>query len=259
VTKRFLAWLVAGLCLVGQVSGQSPAARDLTARLEKKTFFLRGFPEDLRISYDAQGNPVMPFEQGSWSYAQIYIERAIFGESKIEISGKRVGQAYDNGWREKRTAEEQVLVIIVDPATLTSEQAEKIFDAVFIPEKSVTKVIVHEWIKRDSSGAPLVNEATRVWRVGDLVQPPRPLESKTPAATEVRPKAGAVKFQGTVLLRVVVSEQGDVLAVGIRKPLGMGLDEKAQRSVREWRFAPATKNGRPVPVEMNIEVHFNLP
>jgi protein TonB len=38
----------------------------------------------------------------------------------------------------------------------------------------------------------------------------------------------------------------------------MGLDQKAVETVRDWRFAPATKDGKPVAVQVNIEVNFRL-
>jgi periplasmic protein TonB len=38
----------------------------------------------------------------------------------------------------------------------------------------------------------------------------------------------------------------------------MGLDEKAIAAVREWRFQPATLNGQPVAVQINVEVSFRL-
>ena len=41
-------------------------------------------------------------------------------------------------------------------------------------------------------------------------------------------------------------------------PFGMGLDQKALNDVKQYRFKPATLQGKPVPVEVNIEVHFRI-
>jgi TonB family protein len=38
----------------------------------------------------------------------------------------------------------------------------------------------------------------------------------------------------------------------------MGLDQNAMEGVERWRFSPATRNGQPVAVALNIEVAFNL-
>jgi hypothetical protein len=42
------------------------------------------------------------------------------------------------------------------------------------------------------------------------------------------------------------------------KPLGYGLSEKAIEAVMKYRFKPAMKDGKPVPVRVNIEVYFRL-
>jgi len=41
-------------------------------------------------------------------------------------------------------------------------------------------------------------------------------------------------------------------------PIGMGLDEKAVEAVRTWKFQPALKDGKPVAVEIAVEVDFHL-
>jgi protein TonB len=38
----------------------------------------------------------------------------------------------------------------------------------------------------------------------------------------------------------------------------MGLDEKALAAVKQYRFRPAMENGKPVLVELNVEVTFTV-
>jgi TPR repeat protein len=38
----------------------------------------------------------------------------------------------------------------------------------------------------------------------------------------------------------------------------LGLDEKAIESVKNWRFEPALKDGKPIAVQVNVEVSFHL-
>jgi protein TonB len=38
----------------------------------------------------------------------------------------------------------------------------------------------------------------------------------------------------------------------------MGLDEKALEAVRQYKFKPAMENGKPVLVELNVEVNFQI-
>ena len=94
-----------------------------------------------------------------------------------------------------------------------------------------------------------------VYRVGGGVRAPRALYAPDPEYSDEARKA---KYQGTVVLWVVVGSDGRPREVRAARPLGMGLDEKAIEAVRTWRFAPAMRDGHPVAVEVNIEVNFRL-
>ncbi len=94
-----------------------------------------------------------------------------------------------------------------------------------------------------------------VYSVGGNVSAPIPIYKPTPAYSEEARKA---KYQGTVVLWIVVQADGSVTDVRVVKPLGLGLDEKAVESVKTWKFKPAQKNGVPVPVLMSVEVSFRL-
>ncbi len=94
-----------------------------------------------------------------------------------------------------------------------------------------------------------------VYRVGGGVSAPRPIFDPDP---EYSDEARQAKFQGTVMLWVVVGADGRAHEIRVQRSLGMGLDEKAIASVRGWKFAPGTKDGVPVAVQVNIEVVFRL-
>lgn len=94
-----------------------------------------------------------------------------------------------------------------------------------------------------------------VYRVGGGVSAPRALYDPDPEYSEEARKA---KYQGTVLLWVIVGPDGRAHDIKVQRSLGMGLDEKAVEAVRKWRFEPAKKDGRAVAVQVNIEVNFRL-
>ena len=71
-------------------------------------------------------------------------------------------------------------------------------------------------------------------------------------------EARKARFQGSVLVYVEVDEQGRIRSVRVEKPVGLGLDEKAIEAVKQWRFRPATRDGRPVAVPARIDVSFHL-
>jgi TonB family protein len=71
-------------------------------------------------------------------------------------------------------------------------------------------------------------------------------------------EARKAKFGGTVELQVVIQADGHPTNIVVVKRLGKGLDEKAVEAVSGWRFQPAYRDRKPVPVIVNIEVTFHL-
>jgi TonB family protein len=71
-------------------------------------------------------------------------------------------------------------------------------------------------------------------------------------------EARKAKWQGAVLLSLVVDESGKPTGIKVVRPLGLGLDEKAIEAVQQWKFKPGTKDGKPVSVAAQIEVTFRL-
>lgn len=94
-----------------------------------------------------------------------------------------------------------------------------------------------------------------VYRVCGGVTAPRVVYSPDPVFSEEARKA---KFQGTVVLWLIVGVDGRTRDIRIQRSLGMGLDENAIDAIRRWRFDPGRKDGVPVAVQVNIEVNFQL-
>ncbi|HSL71796.1 MAG TPA: TonB family protein, partial [Longimicrobiales bacterium] len=94
-----------------------------------------------------------------------------------------------------------------------------------------------------------------VFRIGGGVSAPRPLYTPDPEYSEEARKA---KYQGTVVLWLIVGPDGRPRSLRVARSLGMGLDERALQAVRQWKFEPAMKDGHPVAVQMNVEVSFRL-
>lgn len=94
-----------------------------------------------------------------------------------------------------------------------------------------------------------------VYRIGGGVSSPSIVYKVEPEYSEEARKA---KFQGTVVLQVVVDEKGQPRDLRVIRPLGLGLDEKAVEAVMKWRFKPGYKDGKPVAVAATIEVNFRL-
>jgi bla regulator protein BlaR1 len=95
----------------------------------------------------------------------------------------------------------------------------------------------------------------QIYHVGGGVSAPELIFAADPEYTE---KARRAKYQGFCVLSLIVDEQGNPQRVQVVRHLGMGLDKKAVEAVRQYRFKPAMLRGKPVQVEVNIEVNFRI-
>lgn len=93
------------------------------------------------------------------------------------------------------------------------------------------------------------------YRIGGGVSAPRAIYSPDPEYSEEARKA---KYQGTVVLWLIVGTDGRPREIRVVRSVGMGLDEKALETVRTWKFEPGTKGGQAVAVQVNVEVTFRL-
>ena len=94
-----------------------------------------------------------------------------------------------------------------------------------------------------------------LFHVGNGVSAPVAIYTPSPEFSEEARKA---KYQGAVVLSGIVGVDGRVHEARVVRALGMGLDQKALDVIKLWKFDPGKKDGRPVAVEMQLEIDFNL-
>jgi TonB family protein len=94
-------------------------------------------------------------------------------------------------------------------------------------------------------------------RVGDGVTAPKAIYQ--PEA-EFSDEARRAKYEGTVVVTLIVDANGNPQNVHVSRSLGMGLDEKAVEAVQKYKFKPALdqSTGKGVPVMVSVEVRFRL-
>lgn len=90
---------------------------------------------------------------------------------------------------------------------------------------------------------------------GNGVRLGRPLSAPDPEYAE---SARQRKIQGCVMLAVAINASGTVDRIKVVQPLEPGLDQKAVEAVQQWKFSPATKDGKPVAVQIPVSVGFRL-
>jgi protein TonB len=93
------------------------------------------------------------------------------------------------------------------------------------------------------------------YRPGSGIDPPRLLREVKADYTEDARQRGV---SGEVVMEIVVRRDGSVGEVKILQGLGGGLNDRAVQAVRQWRFAPAHKQGEAVDVMVEVSVEFRL-
>jgi TonB family protein len=102
----------------------------------------------------------------------------------------------------------------------------------------------------------MVRDDRTLRRMGTAgVTAPILVHSVKPEFTEL---AKSEKISGNVLINLVVDQNGMPANVRVVRGIGGGLDEEAVKAVREYRFKPAMSNGKPVSVELNLEINFQI-
>jgi|GEM_PF-2183266 len=153
--------------------------------------------------------------------------------------------------RKSKEDEEAVAAILKDAKRL-SARAEKAEAKVRKQEKELKMLRVQL--------AALKAEMERV-EEGDLVRltkdviPPKPIRTPAPNYPS---KASDKKLNDTVYLRVLISEDGEVLkakVVRLSHP-GYGFEKEALKAVKRWHFTPAIKKGKRVMVWKEIAIRF---
>ena len=99
----------------------------------------------------------------------------------------------------------------------------------------------------NSGGVPVARP--RITRPPEVLYHPEP---------EYSDEARKVRFQGSVMLSIVVGIDGKASQIRVVREAGLGLDERAVEAVTRWRFRPAVAGDRAVPAPALIEVTFHL-
>jgi TonB family protein len=109
-------------------------------------------------------------------------------------------------------------------------------------------------------------DASGNYRVGCGVTPPKPIHLADPEFSELARKQ---KIGGDVLVSLTVDADGSPTNIKVTRSLAdkvdpkfrkaaLSLDDKAIEAVSKYRFAPATYQGSPVAVQVNVDVNFQI-
>jgi TonB family protein len=94
---------------------------------------------------------------------------------------------------------------------------------------------------------------TTAARDAGVVPPAALMQCGRPEYTE---EARIAHLAGIVIMSLTLDDEGVPNEIRVVSPLGLGLDESAVACVRQSRYSPAQKDGKPVPLKMNVSLAF---
>ncbi len=102
--------------------------------------------------------------------------------------------------------------------------------------------------------------AGKIYHVGGDVKAPRSISSPAPDQEGMKQQGAGKQTvdRGSVILSLVVADDGSVRSVKVLRGLDKNLDAVAVETVTKWKFTPGTKKGLPVAVQMAVHVDFHL-
>jgi TonB family protein len=100
---------------------------------------------------------------------------------------------------------------------------------------------------------PAQTDDEAVYDLGPGVTPPRVIKQTAPQY----PNGRGVRAVGSVIVGLIVSSKGLPKDPHILKSLDKDLDQSAVDAVKEWRFAPAQKDGKAIAVRVSLQIEFH--
>lgn len=240
------------------------------AAYKGKILLLRNFYSGKDLRFDENGVLLGTAGHMPWSLAGVEVLSIAPSVDEIEIAANRVGFWYRGGKREAVRGGKLKVHIATGPSAVKSEAAvDAVLSKVFMqPEEDLRPVVPDYWkyyLSGDDSktkqagwgSALLGDKPTKIDEAqhspAGAVTPPRPIRTPDPKYTK---EAAAHRIEGTSRLGIVVDSTGTVGNLLILEPLGMGLDEQAVLAVKQWKFRPAVRDGRPIEVQTIVNVVF---
>jgi hypothetical protein len=94
-----------------------------------------------------------------------------------------------------------------------------------------------------------------IYRQNTVDQKAKLLSTFEPPSNEYAQASGVA---GMALYHAVIGADGKPMEIVVGRPIGFGLDESAAETIRKASFQPAMKDGKPVPVVLDLVVQFRI-
>jgi hypothetical protein len=249
--------------LLPHVAQAQATVPELETRLIAKPLYLRGFWMEGSLHFDSNGQLVGKSRLYPFTLCGANIKKVRLEADKLVLEGKRAGLEFADSVP-KRVDLEGLRIIIDRPQNGDFGRA---LASIFADGlDSFTSLLPAYWqvyakvnfLPLGTSGHLASDVAfvdPTMKKIGGSVEPPKVLKSIEPQYTRA---ARDLQYSSKTVVGLIVEENGIPSRVSVVRAAGLGLDEQTLSAVSHYVFAPAVENGKPVRVQLNVEVPFDI-
>jgi TonB family protein len=250
----------------------------IKARLVGQPLYLRGSWAEDDLHFDANGEPEKKYLGGIFTEAGIDVSEVSLARGRLHIEGQRMGLTFENltPKRVKIRAKNYTGEISIEVEPPVDGDFGKALTEIFAPDlASLVPAMPFSWQYYARNHLVASNGQTKpIHATTEAAKPTDPTPSgnailshgggiKHPIVTyqeepQFSDAARLLKYSGIVEVYLWVMPDGTPSHLSIVKPGGLGLDEQALYAVSKYRFKPATKDGKPVTVDLYVDVNFQI-
>ncbi|MBS1799954.1 MAG: energy transducer TonB [Acidobacteria bacterium] len=249
-----------GFFLPSVLSAQTTVA-DIKERLVDKPLYLAGCWIEDNLHFDPYGHLVGSSKLTTFTLCGVKVKKVNLEPNRLVVEGKRVGLEFEDSVP-KRVDLEGIRITIDRPQ---DDDFDSALSAIFADNlETLVPLLPPYWQPfarvnilppSDSNHSTLLAAFvdSSLPKIGGDVEPPKLLKSVEPRYSKA---ASDKKYLGSVLICLIIEENGIPSHLTVVRPAGLALDEQALHAVSQYVFIPAKKDGKPVRVQLNIEVNF---
>jgi outer membrane biosynthesis protein TonB len=271
---------------------------ELRQLLVGKTLYLRGGYLDNTLNFDPQGRLKGQSAEGSYTLSVMEIDKVRLTKRRLELEGIRYGlhfvgqlpyedpsKAFD---RVRITPRKKVVKITIEREMAVMPRKKKEGNtaapsgsasetAVVTPaEATRTLTVALDTVFAQGLDERLMAELPAFWKhyyqaaaaradyrpADPSILRQNTVDQKAVLLNKFEPEsneyAQASGVAGMALYHAVIGIDGKVGEIAVGRPIGFGLDENAVAALRKASFQPAMKDGKPVPVLLDLVVQFRI-
>jgi TonB family protein len=266
---RFIAVLFAlFLCLRPAISQTTEA--ELKTRLVGKPLYLRGFWREDSLHFDSHGQLIGTSGLLSFTLCGVEVDSVRLASDGLVLKGKRIGVEFKRNipkrvvlkMRDRHHSSDELIQIRIDPPAdgdfshaLGTIFADDLPDLVPVLPPYWQRFARENLSPNSPPATGIPSSSSPQKRIGGGITPPIVVKAAEPQFSQA---ARNLQFSGKVLVNLWVGEDGKPSHLAVIRPAGLGLDEQALYAVQQYVFNPAKESSKPVLVELNIEVGFDV-